>query len=83
MPEIAEGKAPFPYLYLLVHANVPIVARVVHHIRKHLVGKTISAVNALDDGNIFGKVGTTAAEFQKAMTGKKVVGAGQQGKYFW
>jgi hypothetical protein len=32
---------------------------------------------------VFGKVGTTAAEFEKALTGKKVVDAGQQGKYFW
>lgn len=40
-------------------------------------------VNAKDDANVYGKVGTTAAEVQKALTGKKVVGAGQQGKYFW
>ncbi|KAK6602207.1 formamidopyrimidine-DNA glycosylase domain-containing protein [Botrytis cinerea] len=36
-----------------------------------------------DDANVFGKAGTSAAEFQKALTGKKVEGAGQQGKYFW
>jgi formamidopyrimidine-DNA glycosylase len=40
-------------------------------------------VTAQDDGNVFGKVGTSGPEFQKALTGKKVVGAGQQGKYFW
>jgi formamidopyrimidine-DNA glycosylase len=56
---------------------------VVYHIRKSLVGKTIKAVNAQDDSNVFGKAGTSGAEFQKAMVGKKVVGAGQQGKYFW
>jgi formamidopyrimidine-DNA glycosylase len=55
----------------------------VHYIRKSLVGKTIKVVNAPDDSNVFGKVGTSGPEFQKAMVGKKVVGAGQQGKYFW
>lgn len=32
---------------------------------------------------MFGKVGTSGAEFQKSMVGKKIVGAGRQGKYFW
>ena len=59
------------------------VARIVHFIRKHLVGKTLSKVQASHDDNVYGKVGTSAAEFEKAMTGKKIVGAGQQGKYFW
>ncbi|KAF7861847.1 hypothetical protein EAF04_007729 [Stromatinia cepivora] len=59
------------------------VARAVHHIRKNLVGKTLAIVKAQDDANVFGKVGTNAAEFQTALTGKRVVGAGQQGKYFW
>ncbi|KAF7891269.1 uncharacterized protein EAF02_001594 [Botrytis sinoallii] len=59
------------------------VARAVHYIRKCLVGKTLAVVNAQDDANVFGKVGTSAAEFQKALTGKKVESAGQQGKYFW
>lgn len=59
------------------------VARIVHFIRQHLVGKTLSKVQAQHDDIIFGKVGTSAAEFQKAMQGKKIVGAGQQGKYFW
>ncbi|KAJ5706994.1 hypothetical protein N7488_006795 [Penicillium malachiteum] len=59
------------------------VARIVHFIRKHLVGKTLSKVQAQHDDIVYGKVGTSAAEFQKAMQGKKVVGAGQQGKYFW
>jgi formamidopyrimidine-DNA glycosylase len=40
-------------------------------------------VNAQDDANVFGKVGTSGAEFQKAMSGKKVLDANQQGKYFW
>lgn len=59
------------------------VFRIVHFIRQHLVGKTLTKVSAQEDPIIYGKVGTSAAEFQKAMEGKKVVGAGQQGKYFW
>lgn len=59
------------------------IARIVHFIRNHLVGKTVSKVQAQHDESVFGKAGTSAAEFQKAMTGKKIVGAGQQGKYFW
>lgn len=43
----------------------------------------MSKVTASDDPNVYGKVGTSAAEFQKSLQGKKVVGAGQQGKYFW
>ncbi|KAJ5983439.1 Ribosomal protein S13-like H2TH [Penicillium waksmanii] len=59
------------------------VARIVHFIRQHLVGKTLSKVQAQHDDIVYGKVGTTAAEFQKALQGKQVIGAGQQGKYFW
>lgn len=40
-------------------------------------------MKAQDDANVFGKVGTSGPEFQKALTGKKVTGVGQQGKYFW
>ena len=54
-----------------------------HFLRKHLVGKTLATVKAQDDVNVYGKVGTTAAEVKKALTGKKVLDAGQQGKYFW
>jgi formamidopyrimidine-DNA glycosylase len=32
---------------------------------------------------VYGKVGTSASAFQNAMTGKKIVGVKQQGKYFW
>lgn len=59
------------------------VARAVHYIRKHLVGKTLQKVTAVEDGNVFGKVGTRHTEIMKKLTGKKVVDAGQQGKYFW
>jgi formamidopyrimidine-DNA glycosylase len=59
------------------------VARIVHYLRKSLVGKTLAVVKAQDDSSVFGKVGTSAAELETALTGKKVVDAGQQGKYFW
>jgi Formamidopyrimidine-DNA glycosylase N-terminal domain len=59
------------------------IARIVHFIRKHLAGKTLAKVTATDDPSVYGKVGTSAAEFQKHMTGKKILDAGQQGKYFW
>ena len=59
------------------------VARAVHYIHKHLVGRTLQKVTALEDANVFGKVGTSHTEIMKRLTGKKVVDAGQQGKYFW
>jgi formamidopyrimidine-DNA glycosylase len=59
------------------------VARIVHYIQKLLVGKTLAKVVAVEDTSVYGKVGTSGAEFQKALMGKKVIGAGQQGKYFW
>lgn len=54
-----------------------------HFLRQHLVGKKVSKVVAPDDTNIFGKVGTSGPAFEAALTGKRVVGAGTQGKYFW
>ncbi|EOD50941.1 putative formamidopyrimidine-dna protein [Neofusicoccum parvum UCRNP2] len=59
------------------------VARIVHFLRKHVVGKTIRAVRTQEDDIVYGKVGTSASAFQEAMTGKKIVDARQQGKYFW
>ncbi|KAF2018595.1 hypothetical protein BU24DRAFT_447259 [Aaosphaeria arxii CBS 175.79] len=59
------------------------VARIVHFLKKHAVGKTVQSVKTQEDTIIYGKVGTSAAEFEKAMTGKKIVNARQQGKYFW
>ncbi|KAL8700640.1 MAG: hypothetical protein Q9224_000868 [Gallowayella concinna] len=59
------------------------VARIVHYLHNHLVGKTLAVVKAQHDENVFGKVGTSAAEFEKALRGKRVVDAKQQGKYFW
>jgi formamidopyrimidine-DNA glycosylase len=55
----------------------------VHFLRENLVGKTLAKVVALDDANVFGKVGTSSGEFEKALVGRKVLEAGQQGKYFW
>ncbi|KAI8965080.1 Formamidopyrimidine-DNA glycosylase N-terminal domain-containing protein [Daldinia sp. FL1419] len=59
------------------------VARVVHFLRLHLTGKTISKAIAPDDSVVFGKVGTSGPAFEAALTGKKVLGVGSQGKYFW
>ena len=59
------------------------IARLVHFIRKYLVGRTIASVQAVDDVIIFGKAGTTGAQFKEAVEGKKVLDVGQQGKYFW
>ncbi|KAF1930932.1 uncharacterized protein M421DRAFT_3203 [Didymella exigua CBS 183.55] len=59
------------------------VARIVHYLKKHLVGRTILSVRAEEDDLLFGKVGTSASAFKTAMTGKKVLDARQQGKYFW
>ena len=59
------------------------VARIVNYLQKHLVGRTLAVVKAQHDENVFGKVGTSGAEFEKALRGKKVLSARQQGKYFW
>lgn len=59
------------------------VARIVHYLRKHLTNRTIASVSATHDEIVYGKVGTSASAFEKAMTGKTVLDARQQGKYFW
>lgn len=48
------------------------VARLVHFLRHHLVGKKIAKVVAPDDANIFGKVGCSGPAFEKALKGRKV-----------
>jgi len=83
MPEIGEGIFPFPSAVNQTRSEAYPVARIVHYLRKNLVGKTLAVVKAQDDSSVYGKVGTSAAEFEKALTGKKVIDAGQQGKYFW
>lgn len=40
--------------------------------RIHLVGKRIASAEAIDDANVFGKVGTTGAAVAAALQGKKV-----------
>ncbi|KIV98904.1 formamidopyrimidine-DNA glycosylase [Verruconis gallopava] len=59
------------------------VTRVLHFLKKHAVGRTISSVAAEHDDIVYGKVGCSADAFKKAMTGKKILDARQQGKYFW
>ncbi|OAA51833.1 formamidopyrimidine-DNA glycosylase [Metarhizium rileyi] len=59
------------------------VARIVHFLRLHLVGKKIASASATDDSNVFGKVGTTGTAVEASLKGKQVVSAGNQGKYFW
>lgn len=74
MPEIAEGMYAIPATrkqYVCILTNTP-VARLVHFLRQHLVGKKIALVRAPDDVNIFGKVGCSGPAFEKALKGRKV-----------
>lgn len=59
------------------------MARIVSFINKHLAGKTIGKITAEVDENVYGKVGCSAEAFEKALKGKKILHAKQQGKYFW
>ncbi|KAF2447471.1 hypothetical protein P171DRAFT_382326 [Karstenula rhodostoma CBS 690.94] len=59
------------------------IARIVHFLKKYATGRVIKAVQTQEDTIVYGKVGTSASEFQKALAGKKIVDAKQQGKYFW
>lgn len=78
MQKVSLNEETFPFA-----ADVRPVARVVHFLRLHLVGKTIKFAKAIEDTSVFGKVGTSGSEVEKALTGRKVVSAGTQGKYFW
>lgn len=49
-----------------------IVARIVHFLRLKAVGKIISTATAIEDANVFGKVGTSGPEVEAALKGKKV-----------
>lgn len=74
MPEIAEGiHYAFVVVYLLdaILMN-DLVARIVHFLRLHLVDKKIASASAIDDNNVFGKVGTTGAAVEDALKGRKV-----------
>ncbi|KAK3401605.1 hypothetical protein B0T20DRAFT_118553 [Sordaria brevicollis] len=59
------------------------IARAVHFLRLHFVGKVIKHAEAIDDANVFGKVGTDGPKMAAGLIGKKIVSAGTQGKYFW
>lgn len=77
MPEIAESmlmKSRAGSIRKRVNTDnlLRLVARAVHFLRLHLVGKTIKTATAIEDANVFGKVGTSGPEFAAAMTGKKV-----------
>ena len=83
MPEIGEGTSLFTSPIKWKLNGVAKVARIVDYIQKHLVGKTLAKVKAQHDEIVFGKVGCSAEALEKAMAGKKVLDARQQGKYFW
>lgn len=48
------------------------MARVVHFLRQHVVGKRIATATAIDDKNVFGKVGTSGSEVEAALQGRQV-----------
>lgn len=54
-----------------------------HYLHKHLVDKRIINTLVQEDDIIYGKVGTSASAFKRAMDGKTVLDARQQGKYFY
>lgn len=68
---------------MLTTAKIGEIARIVHYLKKHLAGHKITKVQVQPDEIVYGKVGTTAEQFQKAITGRTVLDARQQGKYFW
>ncbi|KAK0252450.1 hypothetical protein B0A54_10362 [Friedmanniomyces endolithicus] len=59
------------------------VARIVHFIRKHLVGRTITSCVAHPDDIVYGKVGCSSEAFQQHVSGRRIVGADRQWKYFY
>lgn len=54
-----------------------------HYLRRHLVTRTITSCQGFTDDIVYGKVGCSAEAFSNAFTGRKVMSAGQQGKYFY
>ena len=48
-----------------------------------MVNRTVKSCQAFEDDIVYGKVDCSASAFKKAVEGKKVTGAGQQGKYFY
>lgn len=59
------------------------IARIVHYLKKHVVNRTIASILTSQDDIVYGKVGCSHTQFEKSLTGKKVLDARQQGKYFW
>lgn len=59
------------------------VSRIVSFLRKHLINRRIASVLTQDDPIVYGKVGTSGDAVAKALKGKTVLDARQQGKYFW
>jgi formamidopyrimidine-DNA glycosylase len=55
----------------------------VHYLRKHTLNRKIASCTAVEDTIVYGKVGTSSSEFQKATANRRVTGVGQQGKYFY
>ena len=72
MPEIAESTTNCLIFAAFAYFTNFVVARIVHFLRIHLVGKTIASASAIDDNNVFGKVGTTGAAVETALKGRKV-----------
>jgi hypothetical protein len=64
-------------------AQIGEVARIVHYLKKHALGRTISAVRANQDVIVFDKVGCSAQKLQDRLPGKTIKDVKQQGKYFW
>ena len=69
--------------HLLTPIQIGEIARTVHYIRKHLLNRTIKTCQAFEDEIVYGKVGCSASAFSKALEGRRVTGADQQGKYFY
>ncbi|KAI9713887.1 MAG: hypothetical protein M1820_000617 [Bogoriella megaspora] len=59
------------------------VARIVHYLKKHAVGRTIAKVRTQVDDIVYTKQNCSHITFEKEVTGKAIVDAKQQGKYFW
>lgn len=83
MPEIGEGIETTLLKNEITAKSWLQVARIVNYIHQRLVGKTLAKVKTQHDENVYGKVGCSAEAFEKALSGKKVLDAKQQGKYFW
>jgi formamidopyrimidine-DNA glycosylase len=83
MPEVNISLTSTRYTTTNASHQIGEVARVVHFLRKHCANRVISTIQVQEDNIVYGKVGTSATAFQKAFTGKKILDAKQQGKYFW